>query len=125
MSESVAENKPLINFTKNAANKALELISLEDQLDLNLRVSISGGGCSGFQYGFMFDEVINDEDHIFEAEVDHDNEKKLVKLVIDPISFQYLVGSEVDYQSDLQGEQFVIRNPNANTTCGCGNSFTA
>ncbi len=125
MSESVAENKPLINFTKNAANKVFELISLEDQLDLNLRVSISGGGCSGFQYGFMFDEVINDEDHIFEAEVDHDNEKKLVKLVIDPISFQYLVGSEVDYQSDLQGEQFVIRNPNANTTCGCGNSFTA
>ena len=124
MIEQVAETKPLINFTANAASKVFELISLENQLELNLRVSISGGGCSGFQYGFTFDEEVNDGDHIFETSVRDAPDTTMVKLVIDPISFQYLIGSEVDYKKDLQGEQFVIRNPNANTSCGCGNSFS-
>lgn len=118
-----AIEEPLINFTKNAANKVFELISDEEQTDLNLRVAIAGGGCSGFQYNFLFDEQINQDDHIFEAEACQGEQTALVKLLVDPISLQYLEGAEVDYQKDLQGEQFVVRNPNANSTCGCGNSF--
>ena len=84
--------------------------------NLKLRVFVSGGGCSGFQYGFTFDEVINDGD----TEV----VKNGVKLLIDPMSFQYLVGADIDYTEGLEGAQFVIRNPNAKTTCGCGSSFS-
>ncbi|MCX7897206.1 MAG: iron-sulfur cluster insertion protein ErpA [Rhodocyclaceae bacterium] len=106
---------PLI-FTDSAANKVKELILEEGNPELKLRVFVTGGGCSGFQYGFTFDEVINEDDTVME--------KNGVTLLIDPMSFQYLVGAEIDYTEGLQGAQFVIKNPNAVTTCGCGSSFS-
>ena len=108
---------PPVVFTDAAANKVGELIKEEQNDELKLRVFISGGGCSGFQYGFTFDEKIEDGD----SEVVNMG----VTLVIDPMSVQYLMGAEIDYKEDLQGAQFIIRNPNATTTCGCGQSFTA
>lgn len=107
---------PLL-FTDNAANKVRQLIEEEGNADLKLRVFVSGGGCSGFQYGFTFDEVTNEDDTVMS--------KNGVQLLIDPMSFQYLVGAEIDYQENLEGAQFVIKNPNATTTCGCGSSFSA
>ena len=107
---------PPIVFTDAAAKKVYELIQDEDNPDLMLRVFISGGGCSGFQYGFTFDEKTE--------EGDSSVENQGVKLVVDPMSVQYLMGAEIDYKEDLQGAQFVIRNPNASTTCGCGSSFS-
>ncbi len=107
---------PPIVFTDAAAHKVGELIEEEDNQELKLRVFISGGGCSGFQYGFTFDEKIEDGD----SKVENQG----VTLVIDPMSVQYLMGAEIDYKEDLQGAQFIIRNPNAATTCGCGSSFT-
>ena len=106
---------PLV-FTDNAAKKVKELIDDEGTPDLKLREFVSGGGCSGFQYGFTFEEEVNDDD----TQVDKDG----VTLLIDPMSLQYLVGAEIDYTDSLQGSQFVIRNPNATTTCGCGSSFS-
>lgn len=106
---------PLI-FTDSAANKVKELIAEEGNPDLKLRVFVTGGGCSGFQYGFTFDEVTNEDDTVME--------KNGVTLLIDPMSFQYLVGAEIDYTEGLQGSQFVIKNPNATSTCGCGSSFS-
>lgn len=112
-----AENPmPGIVFTDAAARKVQELVLEEGNPDLKLRVYISGGGCSGFQYGFSFDEEQAEDD----IAVDNDG----VKLLVDPMSFQYLMGAEVDYAESLAGAQFVIRNPNANTTCGCGSSFS-
>lgn len=107
---------PGIVFTDAAARKVQELILEERNPDLKLRVYISGGGCSGFQYGFTFDEEQAEDD----IAVDNDG----VTLLIDPMSFQYLMGAEVDYAESLAGAQFVIRNPNASTTCGCGSSFS-
>jgi iron-sulfur cluster insertion protein len=107
---------PLV-FTDSAANKVKELIMEEGNPELKLRVFVTGGGCSGFQYGFTFDEVM--------AEDDTAMEKNGVTLLIDPMSFQYLVGAEIDYTEGLQGSQFVIKNPNATSTCGCGSSFSA
>ncbi len=107
---------PPIVFTDAAANKVSELIQEEDNPELKLRVFISGGGCSGFQYGFTFDENIEDGD----SQVTNQG----VTLIVDPMSVQYLMGAEIDYKEDLQGAQFIIRNPNAATTCGCGSSFT-
>jgi iron-sulfur cluster insertion protein len=107
---------PLI-FTDAAASKVKQLIEEEDNENLKLRVFVSGGGCSGFQYGFTFDEEINDGDTTVE--------NGGVTLLIDPMSFQYLSGAEIDYTDGLEGSQFVIRNPNATTTCGCGSSFSA
>lgn len=107
---------PLI-FTDSAADKVKALIADEGNDNLKLRVFVTGGGCSGFQYGFTFDEQVNEGDTAVE--------KNGVTLLIDPMSFQYLVGAEIDYKEDLQGAQFVIRNPNATTTCGCGSSFSA
>ncbi len=107
---------PPIVFTDAAATKVGELIEEEQNSELKLRVFISGGGCSGFQYGFTFDENIEDGD----SQVVNQG----VTLVIDPMSVQYLMGAEIDYKEDLQGAQFIIRNPNAKTTCGCGQSFT-
>ena len=104
-----------INFSEAAAAKVKELLADEDNPDLKLRVFVQGGGCSGFQYGFTFDETVNDDDTTIE--------KSGVELLIDPMSFQYLVGAEIDYKDDLDGAQFVIRNPNATATCGCGSSF--
>jgi iron-sulfur cluster insertion protein len=107
---------PPIVFTDAAADKVNELIQEEDNPELKLRVFISGGGCSGFQYGFTFDDKIEDGDSSVE--------NRGVTLLVDPMSVQYLMGAEIDYTEDLQGAQFVIRNPNASTTCGCGQSFT-
>jgi iron-sulfur cluster insertion protein len=106
---------PLL-FTDNAANKVKQLIEEEGNAELKLRVFVSGGGCSGFQYGFTFDEVANEDDTVMN--------KNGVQLLIDPMSFQYLVGAEIDYTEGLEGSQFVIKNPNATTTCGCGSSFS-
>jgi iron-sulfur cluster insertion protein len=105
-----------LNFTPSAAAKAASLIAEEANPDLKLRVYISGGGCSGFQYGFSFDEQQEDDD----LAVQRDG----VTLIVDPLSLQYLMGAEVDYRESLQGSQFVIRNPNAKSTCGCGSSFS-
>ena len=107
---------PLLAFTDSAARKVSELLVEEDNPQLKLRVFVTGGGCSGFQYGFTFDE--NQE------EGDTRVEKNGVALVVDPMSFQYLQGAEIDYKEGVEGAQFVIRNPNASTTCGCGNSFS-
>ncbi len=107
---------PLI-FTDAAASKVSTLIKEEDNDQLKLRVFITGGGCSGFQYGFTFEEEVGEDD----TQV----EKNGVTLLVDPTSFQYLVGAEIDYTDGIEGAQFVIRNPNATTTCGCGSSFSA
>ncbi len=114
---AVAEMPVPVVFTDNAANKVKELITEEGNAELKLRVFVSGGGCSGFQYGFTFDEVCNEDDTILE--------KSGVTLLIDPMSYQYLVGAEIDYSEGLEGAQFVIKNPNATSTCGCGSSFSA
>ena len=106
-----------LNFTDAAAAKVKQLIEEEDNNQLKLRVFVSGGGCSGFQYGFTFDENTQEGDTLVE--------KGGVTLLIDPMSYQYLVGAEIDYSEGLEGAQFVIRNPNATTTCGCGSSFSA
>ena len=106
---------PLI-FSDSAAHKVKELIAEEGNANLKLRIFVSGGGCSGFQYGFTFDESVSDDDTIVE--------KNGVGLLIDPMSFQYLVGAEIDYEDGLEGSRFVIKNPNATTTCGCGSSFS-
>jgi iron-sulfur cluster insertion protein len=106
---------PLV-FTDSAASKVKELVDEENNPDLKLRVFVQGGGCSGFQYGFTFDEIVNEDDTRMD--------KLGVTLLIDAMSLQYLAGAEIDYKDDLQGSQFVIRNPNATTTCGCGSSFS-
>jgi len=106
---------PLV-FTEGAAAKVKQLIDDEENDALMLRVFISGGGCSGFQYGFTFDEGVTEGDTVVE--------KAGVRLLIDPMSIQYLTGAEIDYSEGLEGAQFVIRNPNAQTTCGCGSSFS-
>ena len=104
-------------FTDAAAGKVGDLIKEEANPNLKLRVFVSGGGCSGIQYGFTFDENIEEGDFCVE--------NRGVQLLVDPMSAQYLMGAEIDYKEDLQGAQFVIRNPNAKTTCGCGSSFSA
>jgi len=114
--ENPAVSEDVIKVTQSAANKVKALIADEGNDALKLRVYVTGGGCSGFQYGFTFDENINDGDAAIE--------KDGVTFLIDPMSYQYLVGSELDYKEDLQGAQFVIKNPNASTTCGCGSSFS-
>lgn len=111
-----------IRFSVSAADKVAELIKEEDNSNLNLRVSITGGGCSGFQYGFSFDEQINDDDTIIEQYCS--NGESSVKLLVDSMSYQYLHDAEIDFTQGIQGEQFIIRNPNAKTTCGCGSSFS-
>ena len=113
MSDDVA--LPL-EFTEAAANKVKHLIADEDNPNLKLRVYITGGGCSGFQYGFTFDEIVNEDDTTMV--------KNGVQLLIDSMSYQYLVGAEIDYKDDLEGAQFVIKNPTATSTCGCGSSFS-
>jgi iron-sulfur cluster insertion protein len=119
---SVAE--PLA-FTDSAALKVFQLIEEEGNLSLNLRVFITGGGCSGFQYGFTFEDTISADDTIVEKSVVQGDTTGIVKLLVDPMSFQYLAGATIDYKDDLDGQRFVIRNPNAKTTCGCGSSFSA
>lgn len=106
-----------VDFTDNAAEKVKELIEEEENTDLKLRVFIQGGGCSGFQYGFTFEEDQQGDDTAVE--------KDGVTLLIDPMSLQYLTGARIDYKEDLEGARFIINNPNASTTCGCGSSFAA
>lgn len=115
MSAVVEASSPLV-FTEAAAVKVKSLIEEEDNPSLMLRVFVSGGGCSGFQYGFTFDENKMDGDAVVE--------KCGVTLLVDPMSLQYLEGAEIDYTEGLEGAQFVIRNPNATTSCGCGSSFS-
>src|SRR6187399_3603027 len=115
--EAVMEMPAPLVFADNAAGKVKQLIDEEGNPDLKLRVFVSGGGCSGFQYGFTFDEVVNEDDTAMQ--------KAGVTLLVDPMSYQYLVGAEIDYQEGLEGAQFVIKNPNAQSTCGCGSSFSA
>ena len=118
-------SEPLI-FTANAAAKVWELIQEEENFNLKLRVYVTGGGCSGFQYGFTFDEVVNADDTVVSKDIEEeDSGSHSVQLLVDPMSFQYLIGSEIDYKEDIEGAQFIIRNPNAKTTCGCGSSFSA
>jgi len=107
--------EPGIEFSQSAAAKLSEIAAREGKPELMLRVYIQGGGCAGFQYGFELEERASEEDIVVE--------KDGVRLVIDPLSFQYLMGGEVDWQEDLQGARFIIKNPNASTTCGCGSSF--
>ena len=115
---NVATDMPMpLNFTDSAASKVKNLIDEEGNPGLKLRVFVTGGGCSGFQYGFTFDEATNEDDTVLE--------KNGVTLLVDPMSYQYLVGAEIDYQEGLDGAQFVIKNPNATSTCGCGSSFSA
>jgi iron-sulfur cluster insertion protein len=116
-STALAEPPTPLIFTDSAAAKVADLIAEEGNTDLKLRVFVQGGGCSGFQYGFTFDEAVNEDDTTFE--------KNGVTLLVDSMSFQYLVGAEIDYKEDINGSQFVIKNPNATTTCGCGSSFSA
>ncbi|HWP94538.1 MAG TPA: iron-sulfur cluster insertion protein ErpA [Gammaproteobacteria bacterium] len=111
----VPTNAPLI-FTDAAARKVRELLAEENNPALKLRVFVTGGGCSGFQYGFTFDEEVGEGDTLVE--------NGGVTLLVDPMSFPYLAGAEIDYTEGLEGAQFVIRNPNATTTCGCGSSFS-
>ena len=114
----VADEMPVpLVFTDSAAAKVKDLVDEEGNPELKLRVFVQGGGCSGFQYGFTFDEVVNEDDTAMT--------KNGVTLLIDSMSLQYLMGAEIDYKEDLQGAQFVIKNPNATTTCGCGSSFSA
>lgn len=122
-----------IIFSDNAAKKVYELICEENNFELKLRVYIQGGGCSGFSYGFAFEEKVNEGDTVIEKKLQKEDDQDeggsgsgtgLVRLVVDPISFQYLMGAEIDYRDDEKGAHFVIRNPNAKTTCGCGSSFS-
>ena len=114
---SVTEMQFPLIFTDSAASKVKKLMEEEGNNNLKLRVFVSGGGCSGFKYGFTFDELINEDDTVME--------KNGVKLLIDPMSFQYLAGAEIDYQENLEGAQIIIKNPGATSTCGCGSSFSA
>ncbi len=115
MTEAAVDSATLV-FTSAAAGKVAKLIEEEGNPNLMLRIYIQGGGCSGFQYGFTFDESVNEGDEQIETDG--------VRLLVDPMSMQYLMGAEIDYTEGLQGAQFVIRNPNASTTCGCGSSFS-
>jgi iron-sulfur cluster insertion protein len=115
--QDLAEPPTPLVFTDSAAAKVADLIAEEGNPELKLRVFVQGGGCSGFQYGFTFDDAVNEDDTLFE--------KNGVTLLVDSMSFQYLVGAEIDYKDDINGSQFVIKNPNATTTCGCGSSFSA
>ena len=105
-----------ITFTDRAVQKVAELLKEEENPNLFLRVYITGGGCAGFQYGFTFDEEVLEDDTVIE--------KGEIKIVIDALSLPYLKGAEIDYKDDIEGARFVIRNPNAKTTCGCGSSFS-
>jgi len=115
--QDLAEPPTPLVFTDSAAAKVADLIAEEGNPELKLRVFVQGGGCSGFQYGFTFDDAVNEDDTLFE--------KNGVTLLVDSMSFQYLVGAEIDYKDDINGSQIVIKNPNAQTTCGCGSSFSA
>lgn len=119
---NVGQQTAPLQVAQSAVKKVWELIQEEGNPALCLRVYITGGGCSGFQYGFTFDEVANEDDMVIEKQLE--GQEASVRLLIDSMSFQYLAGAEIDYKEDINGAQFVIRNPNASTTCGCGSSFS-
>jgi iron-sulfur cluster insertion protein len=108
----------MVNITESAKHKVIDLLLEENNPNLMLRTFVQGGGCSGFSYGFTFDEIKNEDDFEFELDATH-------KVVIDSMSMQYLQGAEIDYKEEIMGSQFVIKNPNAQSTCGCGSSFAA
>lgn len=110
----------MINLTNNTIQKVYELLQEENNFNLKLRIFVQGGGCSGFQYGFSFEDTIQEDDFVIEKKIDNQN----IYFLIDSISSQYLSGAEIDYKKDLNGEQFIIKNPNAQSTCGCGSSFS-
>lgn len=116
MSVVQSQDPIIMSFTDNAADKVHSLISEEGNDNLKLRVFVTGGGCSGFQYGFSFDEEIAEDDTVIE--------NKGASLLVDPLSFQYLVGAKIDYVEGLEGSKFIVNNPMATTTCGCGSSFS-
>ncbi len=113
--DSITADAPLI-FTDSAVAKVSELISEEGNAELKLRIYVSGGGCSGFEYGFAFDDAVNEDDFCIE--------RNGVSLLVDAMSMQYLNGAEIGYEDGLEGSRFIIKNPNATTTCGCGSSFS-
>ncbi|MFT4721655.1 MAG: iron-sulfur cluster assembly accessory protein [Candidatus Azotimanducaceae bacterium] len=116
MSNVTTYTPTAVKFTDSAARKVQSLVTEEENPALKLRAFVTGGGCSGFEYGFTFDEDVEDDDTVIE--------KGEVTLLIDALSYQYLMGAEVDFKEDLQGSRFVVTNPNASATCGCGNSFS-
>lgn len=116
MSVVIAQEPVLITLTENAIRKVRSLVDEEGNPNLKLRVFVTGGGCSGFQYGFSFDEAVNEDDTIVE--------RQGATLLVDPLSYQYLVGAKVDYKEGLEGARFTVDNPMATTTCGCGSSFS-
>jgi iron-sulfur cluster insertion protein len=141
MSSPIIVTPPTVSLTDNAVGKIRQLIEEEGNLRLMLRIFITGGGCSGFQYGFAFEDTVNEDDIVVEKAVSEEEDEEggegrgegslgamgrlcSVKLLIDPMSYQYLVAATIDYKSDVSGEQFIINNPNATTTCGCGSSFS-
>jgi iron-sulfur cluster insertion protein len=118
-----------VTLTQAAARKVWALMAEEENFDLKLRAFVTGGGCSGLQYGFTFEELVNEDDWVIDETVEDDEAGEggsggRVQLLLDPMSVQYLMGAEIDYEESVQGSQFVIRNPNAKTTCGCGSSFS-
>lgn len=128
MSESMVAD--VLDVTPSAVAKVWNLMKEEGNLGLKLRIFITGGGCSGLQYGFSFEEKVNDDDTVISRSVassdDHrGTDSSVVDFVVDSMSLQYLMGAQIDYTEDVQSAQFVIRNPNAQTTCGCGSSFSA
>lgn len=126
MSDALILSEPL-TISEAAASKVWDLIKEEENNNLKLRVYVTGGGCSGLQYGFTFDEAIQADDSVVSKTLHSAVEEPLpqVQVLVDSLSLQYLNGAEIDYKNDIEGEQFIIRNPNAKTTCGCGSSFTA
>lgn len=118
----ITDTPPEIIFTVRAADKVFSLLEEENDTSLSLRVYITGGGCSGFQYGFAFDNNTNADDIVVKQQCSEGDGE--VNLLVDSMSYQFLQGAEIDYVQGIQGEQFVIRNPNAKTTCGCGSSFS-
>lgn len=115
----------VVTCTDQAARRIGELMLEEGNEDLKLRIYITGGGCSGFQYGFAFDEKVREDDEIVEKTILLPEEKELkVKILVDALSLMYLTGAEVDYVENLQGARFTVKNPNAEATCSCGSSFS-
>ncbi len=110
----------ILTLTDSAVEKVYDLIIEEENPNLKLRVFVQGGGCSGFQYGFTFDEIKNEDDYVISKQIKNSN----VEFLIDSMSAMYLTGAQIDYVDDINGAQFIIKNPNATTTCGCGSSFS-
>lgn len=124
-SSTFAQNdNELLQVTPSAIMKVAELLAEEENQQLKLRIYIEGGGCSGYQYGFTFDDVLNEDDAVIHKQFTDAEHDLNISLVIDAMSLQYLIHAEIDYESNVEGERFIIRNPNAKTTCGCGSSFS-